>query len=237
MVLAKPSGALLFRLYDDRPLPLEAGLFRLAGTGPREQNWVDYAAALLAFNVAGIALLFAILKLQGGLPLNPQGFKGVESWLAFNTAISFVTNTNWQNYGGETTLSHFSQMAGLTVQNFLSAATGIAVAFAFIRAFARSSVATIGNFWVDMTRVTLYLLLPACAILTIAYVAMGVPQTLADSVTATTVEGAQQTSSRSARSRRSLRSRCSAPMAAASSTSIRRIRSKIRPRCRTSSKC
>ena len=190
--LAKPSGALLYRLYEDRPLPLEAGLFRLAGTGPREQSWVGYAAALLAFNIAGIALLFAILKLQGGLPLNPQGFGGVESWLAFNTAVSFVTNTNWQNYGGETTLSHFSQMAGLTVQNFLSAATGIAVAFAFIRAFARSSVATLGNFWIDMTRATLFLLLPACVILTITYVAMGVPQTLAASVTATTVEGAEQ---------------------------------------------
>lgn len=153
---------------------------------------MGYAAALLVFNIAGIALLFAILKLQGGLPLNPQGFEGVESWLAFNTAVSFVTNTNWQNYGGETTLSHFSQMAGLTVQNFLSAATGIAVAFAFIRAFARSSVATLGNFWVDMTRVTLYLLLPACVVLTVAYVAMGVPQTLVASVTATTVEGAEQ---------------------------------------------
>ena len=193
VTLAKPARALLFRLYDDRPLPLEAGLYRFAGTGPREQSWIAYAAAVLAFNTAGIVLLFVILKLQSALPLNPQGFDGMESWLALNTAVSFVTNTNWQNYGGETTLSHFSQMAGLTVQNFLSAATGIAVAFAFIRAFARSSVATLGNFWVDMTRVTLYLLLPACIVLTIAYVAMGVPQTLAASATATTVEGAQQT--------------------------------------------
>lgn len=192
VAVAKPAGALLYRLYDDPPLPLEAGLYRLAGAGPREQSWVGYAAALLAFNIASIALLYAILKLQGSLPLNPHGFEGVENWLAFNTAVSFVTNTNWQNYGGETTLSHFSQMAGLTVQNFLSAATGIAVAFAFIRAFARSSLATLGNFWVDMTRVTLYLLLPACIILTIAYVAMGVPQTLAASVTATTVEGGGQ---------------------------------------------
>ena len=192
-LLAKPAGSLLFRLYDDRLLPLEGGIHRIAGIGSREQSWVGYAAAVLTFNIAGICLLFAILKLQGGLPLNPQGFAGMENWLAFNTAVSFVTNTNWQNYGGETTLSHFSQMAGLTVQNFLSAATGIAVAFAFIRAFARSSAATIGNFWVDMTRVTLYLLLPACIVLTLIYVAMGVPQTLAASVTATTVEGAQQT--------------------------------------------
>lgn len=194
---ARPVGAVLFRLYDDRPLPLEAGLYHLIGAGPREQSWIGYAAAVLAFNVAGIALLFTILKLQNVLPLNPQGFGGMDSWLAFNTAVSFVTNTNWQNYGGETTLSHFSQMAGLTVQNFLSAATGIAVAFAFIRAFARqgggTGVATIGNFWTDVTRVTLYLLLPACVVLTIAYVAMGVPQTLTASVNATTVEGARQT--------------------------------------------
>ncbi|MGL5838089.1 MAG: potassium-transporting ATPase subunit KdpA [Sphingorhabdus sp.] len=193
VALARPAGAVLFRLYDDRPLPLEAGLYRVAGTGSHEQSWIAYAIAVLVFNIAGIALLFAILKLQGVLPFNPQGFEGVENWLAFNTAVSFVTNTNWQNYGGETTLSHFSQMAGLTVQNFLSAATGIAVAFAFIRAFARSSIATLGNFWVDMTRITLYLLLPACAVLTIAYIAMGVPQTLAATAMATTVEGAQQT--------------------------------------------
>ncbi|WP_448658353.1 potassium-transporting ATPase subunit KdpA [Sphingomonas sp. CJ99] len=194
VALARPAGAWLFRLYDDRSMPGEAVLRRLIGDQSlREQGWAGYAAAVLAFNLAGIALLFAILKLQGGLPLNPQGFAGVESWLAFNTAVSFVTNTNWQNYGGETTLSHFSQMAGLTVQNFLSAATGIAVAFACIRGFARSGAATIGNFWTDLTRVTIYLLLPACAVLTLAYVGMGVPQTLAASVEAITPEGARQT--------------------------------------------
>ncbi len=172
----------------------QRGLYKLSGVDPaREQGWIGYAVALLAFNIAGMILLFAILKLQGGLPLNPQGFDGMESWLAFNTAVSFVTNTNWQNYGGETTLSHFSQMAGLTVQNFLSAATGIAVAFAFIRGFARSSISTIGNFWVDATRVTLYLLLPLCIVLSIIYVALGVPQTLVGSVDATTLEGAKQT--------------------------------------------
>lgn len=192
VALAKPAGLWLYRLYEQKPLPGEATLYRLAGTG-REQNWRGYAASLLVFNLFGIAFLFAILKLQGVLPLNPQGFGGMENWLAFNTAVSFVTNTNWQNYGGETTLSNFSQMAGLTVQNFLSAATGIAVAFSFIRGFARSSVETIGNFWTDITRVTIYLLLPACAVLTLAYVAMGVPQTLAASVHATTLEGARQT--------------------------------------------
>lgn len=201
VALAKPMGAWLYALYAGQNMPgarvlapVERGFYKLSGVDPvREQSWVGYAVALLAFNIAGMILLFAILKLQGGLPLNPQGFAGMESWLAFNTAVSFVTNTNWQNYGGETTLSHFSQMAGLTVQNFLSAATGIAVAFAFIRGFARSSVSTIGNFWVDVTRVTLYLLLPLCIVLSIIYVALGVPQTLVGSVDATTLEGAKQT--------------------------------------------
>ncbi|HEU0043959.1 potassium-transporting ATPase subunit KdpA [Sphingomonas sp.] len=196
VALAKPAGAWLYALYARETLPLggvERGLYRLAGVDPRvEQGWVGYAASLLVFNLAGIVFLFAVLKLQGGLPLNPQGFTGVETLLAFNTAVSFVTNTNWQNYGGEATLSHLSQMLGLTVQNFLSAATGIAVAFAFIRGFARRQVSGIGNFWVDMTRVTLYLLLPACVVLAIVYVALGVPQTFVASATATTVEGAQQ---------------------------------------------
>ncbi len=201
VALAKPMGVWLYALYAGQNIPgatalapVERGFYKLAGVDPaREQSWVGYAAALLAFNIGGMVLLFAILKLQGSLPLNAQGFDGMESWLAFNTAVSFVTNTNWQNYGGETTLSNFSQMAGLTVQNFLSAATGIAVAFAFIRGFARSSVATIGNFWVDMTRSTLYLLLPLCIILALLYVALGVPQTLVGSVDATTLEGAKQT--------------------------------------------
>jgi potassium-transporting ATPase potassium-binding subunit len=193
VAMAKPVGGYLYRLYGDAPLPGERHLFRLAGIDPaKEQGWVGYVVAVLVFNLTGIMLLFAILKLQAFLPLNPRGFAGMESWLAFNTAVSFVTNTNWQNYGGESTLSNFSQMAGLTVQNFLSAATGIAVAFAFIRAFARSSGQSIGNFWVDMSRSAIYLLLPASIILALAYVAMGVPQTFAASVTATTMEGAEQ---------------------------------------------
>ena len=196
VTLAKPMGDWLHRLYADGPVPLgglERGFHKLAGIGGREQSWLGYAWAVVVFNLFGIALLFAILKTQGSLPLNPQGFAGMETWLALNTAVSFVTNTNWQNYGGESTLSHFSQMVGLTVQNFLSAATGIAVAFAFIRGFARSSVATIGNFWVDVTRATLYLLLPLSIVLAIVYAALGVPQTLAGSVAATTMEGAEQT--------------------------------------------
>ncbi|MEQ1725680.1 MAG: potassium-transporting ATPase subunit KdpA [Sphingopyxis sp.] len=198
--LAKPMGGWMHALYAGEAMPMarwlgpvERGLYRLSGVDPaREQSWVGYAAALMVFNIAGMVLLFAIVTLQGVLPLNPQGFAGMEGWLAFNTAVSFVTNTNWQNYGGETTLSHFSQMAGLTVQNFLSASTGIAVAFAFIRGFARSSATGIGNFWADMTRVTLYLLLPLCIVLALVYVALGVPQTLLASVEATTLEGAHQ---------------------------------------------
>ncbi|HEX8485994.1 potassium-transporting ATPase subunit KdpA [Sphingomonas sp.] len=196
VLLAKPAGAWLYALYGRETLPLggiERGFYRLAGIDAKaEQGWAGYAASVLTFNIAGIVLLFAILKLQGDLPLNPQGYGSVETLLAFNTAVSFVTNTNWQNYGGEATMSYLSQMFGLTVQNFLSAATGIAVAFAFIRGFARRQTSGIGNFWVDVTRVTLYLLLPASIVLALVYVALGVPQTFAASVTATTMEGAQQ---------------------------------------------
>ena len=193
VLLARPLGLLMHALYARPALPGERALYRVLGVDPAvDQSWAAYAASLMVFNVLGIALLFAVLKLQGVLPLNPQRFGGVDTALAFNTAVSFVTNTNWQNYGGETTLSHFSQMAGLTVQNFLSAATGIAAAFALIRGFARRDARGIGNFWVDVTRVTLYLLLPACMVLALAYVALGVPQTLAASTTATTMEGGRQ---------------------------------------------
>lgn len=196
-LLARPVGEWLYRLYLGERVPvfggIERGLYKVAGVDPdAEQGWFGYAAAVMVFNLAGIALLFAILKLQGVLPFNPQGFGGVETLLALNTAVSFVTNTNWQNYGGETTLSHFSQMAGLTVQNFLSAATGIAVAFAVIRGFARREAKSLGNFWADVTRVTLYLLLPLSLVLALVYVTQGVPQTLAASATAVTLEGKDQ---------------------------------------------
>ena len=193
VALAKPAGDWMHALYARDSLPGERMLFKLIGVDPKaEQSWVGYAVSLMTFNLLGIAFLFAVLKLQGVLPLNPQGFPAVENPLAFNTAVSFVTNTNWQNYGGESTLSHLSQMIGLTVQNFLSAATGLAVAFALIRGFARRQAKGIGNFWVDVTRVTLYLLLPASIVLALVYVALGVPQTFAASVSATTVEGAKQ---------------------------------------------
>ena len=193
VALAKPAGLWLHMLYARATLPGERALFRLLGIDPAvDQTWRGYAVALMVFNLLGIAFLFALLKLQGVLPLNPQGFAGVDNLLAFNTAVSFATNTNWQNYGGESTLSHLSQMLGLTVQNFLSAATGIAVAFALIRGFTRRQSAGVGNFWVDVTRVTLYLLLPASIVLALIQVMLGVPQTFAASATATTLEGAKQ---------------------------------------------
>lgn len=174
--------------------PLERSLYAAAGVDPaREQGWLAYTFSLLAFSMAGFVSLYAILRCQALLPLNPRGFGNVPPDLAFNTATSFVTNTNWQNYSGETTLSHFSQMAGLTVQNFVSAASGIAIALAVTRAFARSAVSTVGNFWVDLTRATLYVLLPIAVVVALAFVAMGLPQTFRASVEATTLEGVRQT--------------------------------------------
>ncbi|MBL8560693.1 MAG: potassium-transporting ATPase subunit KdpA [Gemmobacter sp.] len=171
--------------------PVERGFYRVAGVNPQaEQGWASYALAMLTFSGAGLAALYAILRLQGVLPFNPAGLPGVAPDLAFNTAASFLTNTNWQAYFGEVTLSPFSQMAGLAVQNFLSAATGIALAMAVTRAFARSA-GSLGNFWVDLTRATLYLLLPLSIVVALAYVALGVPQSFA-TLDVTTLEGTQQ---------------------------------------------
>ena len=174
--------------------PVERGFYRLAGVDEtREQTWLVYAIAMIAFSIVGFLSLYALQRLQGVLPLNPQQFPGVPSDLAFNTSVSFITNTNWQNYGGETTMSHLTQMLGLTVHNFLSAATGLAMAFALVRAFGRSSATTVGNFWVDMTRVVLYVLLPISIVFAIVFVALGMPQTLIGSIDVTTLEGAKQT--------------------------------------------
>ena len=200
LALTKPVGAWLFALYDGRRTPLhvvlgpvERGFYKLAGIDPnQEQGWRRYALHMLLFNVALMAFTYAVLRLQGVLPGNPQGLAGLSPHLAFNTAISFTTNTNWQSYGGESTMSNLSQMLGLTIHNFLSAATGIALAFALFRGFARREAEAIGNFWADVTRVTLYLLLPLCVLLTIFYIASGMPQTLAATVNVTTLEGAQQ---------------------------------------------
>jgi K+-transporting ATPase ATPase A chain len=201
ILLVKPLGAYMTRVFNGErtllsPLfaPVERGLYRLSGTSEKEeQHWTSYVFAMLLFNLAGFAILYALQRFQGFLPFNPAGMTAVGPELSFNTATSFVSNTNWQNYGGESTMSYLVQMAGLTVQNFASAATGMAIAVALIRGFARASGKSIGNFWVDMTRATLYILLPLCIVLTIAYVYLGVPQTLGAYVTATTIEGAQQT--------------------------------------------
>ena len=173
--------------------PIEAGINRLAGVPPAEQGWKTYTLAMLVFNAVGFIVLYGLMRLQSFLPFNPQGFAAVPEALSFNTAMSFVTNTNWQAYGGETTMSHFVQMAGFTVHNFLSAATGIALAAAFTRAFVRNSARTIGNFWDDLVKSTLYVLLPLSIIIAIAYMALGIPQTLQGSVDATTLEGVKQT--------------------------------------------
>ena len=201
LALVKSLGFFLTRLMNGERTflssvlgPVERGFYALAGVKPDEdQHWTAYAFAMLAFNLVGFLFLYAVLRLQDVLPLNPQGFAAVPDHLSFNTAISFVTNTNWQSYGGETTMSHFAQMAGLTVQNFLSAATGIALAVALIRGFVRKSARGIGNFWADVTRITLYVLLPLSFVLALAFVWQGVPQTFDASAAATTLEGGTQT--------------------------------------------
>ena len=195
----RPLGAYVALIVDGplkvpRPLAaFERGLYRLAGVDPgQEQSWIGYAVAVLCFHFVGIAALYLLQRVQNVLPLNPQQFAAVAPDLALNTAVSFTTNTSWQSYAGETTLSYLSQMAGLTVQSFLSAATGIAVAVALIRGFARRTSETIGNFWVDLTRITLYVLLPICIVASLFLVWQGVPQTLGGYVDATTLEGAHQ---------------------------------------------
>jgi potassium-transporting ATPase potassium-binding subunit len=201
LLLTRPLGGYLDNVMAGRrtllsPVlrPVERGFYRLAGIDPsEEQSWWVYARAMIVFHIVGFAFLYLLLRLQDLLPLNPQGMSAVAPDLAGNTAVSFLTNTNWQNYGGESTMSYLSQMAGLTVQNFLSAATGIALAVALVRGFARAESKGIGNFWADMVRATIYVLLPFCVLLTVFYVWQGVPQNLSSYVEATTVEGARQT--------------------------------------------
>ena len=196
MILAKPLGSGLARLIEGSPLPGLAGvervIWRLSGVRQREMNWREYLLAILLLNMVGLAVLFSILMLQGALPFNPQQLPGLSWHLALNTAVSFVANTNWQSYAGETTLSYFSQMVGLTVQNFLSAATGIAVVFALIRAFARHSVNTLGNAWVDLTRITLWVLLPLALIIALFFIQQGALQNLMPYQPFTSLEGAKQ---------------------------------------------
>ncbi|MBU9856850.1 potassium-transporting ATPase subunit KdpA [Rahnella bonaserana] len=197
LLLAKPLGNFIAQLIEGQPgafiQRIENGVLRTSGSSHAEMNWWQYALAIMVFNILGIIVLMAMLMAQGVLPMNPQHFGGLSWDLAFNTSVSFVTNTNWQAYSGESTLSYLSQMVGLTVQNFLSAATGIAVAFALIRAFARPSAQTIGNAWTDLWRITLYLLLPVSFLLALFFVSQGVLQNFEAYQHITTLEGLQQT--------------------------------------------
>jgi potassium-transporting ATPase potassium-binding subunit len=198
--LTRPLGGYLQRVFSGERVvlsrvlgALERGLYRLAGVeASAEQHWTHYAVSMLSFSLAGYLTLYGLQLLQGTLPLNPQHLPGLSADLSFNTAISFVTNTNWQSYGGETTMSYLTQMLGLTVHNFLSAATGIALAIALIRGFTRRNAQTLGNFWVDLTRATLYVLLPLSIVLALFFVWQGVPQNLNAYTEATTLEGAKQ---------------------------------------------
>jgi potassium-transporting ATPase potassium-binding subunit len=201
VALVKPLGWYMTRVFNGErtflsPIlrPVEAGLYWIGGVDERrEQHWLTYTVAMLLFHVGGFLIIYAVMRLQAVLPFNPAEQSAVAEDLSFNTAISFITNTNWQNYGGESTLSYLVQMLGLTHQNFLSAATGIALAVALIRGFSRSSMRTVGNFWVDVTRCTLYILMPICVVCTLFLVWQGMPQTLGAYVDATTLEGAKQT--------------------------------------------
>ncbi len=199
--LAYPLGLYMAKVYTGERTwltpalaPVERVVYRLAGIDPgNEMPWTVYAISLLLFNFACFTILYLMLRLQGVLPLNPTGAVGMSPALAFNTAVSFVTNTNWQAYAGETGASHLIQMLGLTWQNFISAATGVTVAVALIRGLVRKEARAIGNFWVDLTRTWLYVLLPVCIVLALALVSQGAVQTLAGHVSATTLEGAKQT--------------------------------------------
>jgi K+-transporting ATPase ATPase A chain len=198
LATVKPLGWYLARVFQGQPTPIsplvrpiERAIYRVAGVdGDREQSWFAYALAFLAFHLIGMLLFYALLRLQGLLPLNPAGQMGMTPDLALNTAISFAS---WESYAGETALSYLSQMAGVGVQSFLSAAAGIAVAVALVRGFARHGVATIGNFWVDMTRAVLFVLLPICVVAGLFFAWDGVPQTLHRPVVVATLEGAPQT--------------------------------------------
>ncbi len=196
LALAKPLGAYMARVYEGRPCGLDAVLgwlerliYRLSGVRrDEEMGWKTYAATMLLFNLAGLLAVYGLQRLQGVLPLNPQQLGAVSPDSSFNTAVSFATNTNWQGYGGETTMSYLTQMLGLTVQNFVSAAAGMAVLVAMIRGFARRSSATVGNFWVDLTRTTLYILLPLSFVFALILVSQGVVQTFSPYVKAAVVQ-------------------------------------------------
>ncbi len=201
IAIVPPLGAYITRVFNGErtflsPIlrPVEVAIYKVAGVNERnEQHAVTYTIAMLLFHVGGFLILYVLMRVQAGLPFNPAEQSAVAPDLSFNTAVSFITNTNWQNYGGESTMSYLVQMLGLTHQNYLSAATGIVLAVALIRGFARHSVRTVGNFWVDVTRCTLYILIPICVPYALFLIWQGMPQTLGAYVDATTLEGAKQT--------------------------------------------
>ena len=201
IAIVPPLGAYITRVFNGErtflsPIlrPVEVAIYKVAGVNERnEQHAVTYTVAMLLFHVGGFLILYVLMRVQAGLPFNPAEQSAVAPDLSFNTAASFITNTNWQNYGGESTMSYLVQMLGLTHQNYLSAATGIVLAMALIRGFARHSVRTVGNFWIDITRCTLYILIPICVPYALFLVWQGMPQTLGAYVDATTLEGAKQT--------------------------------------------
>ena len=195
IVCVKPLGLYMARIFEGELAflgPVERFLYRLCGVKGEEQHWTTYTIAMLAFSIAGFVSLYLLQRLQALLPFNPQGLGGATPDLAFNTAISFITNTNWQSYGGETTFGYLVQMLGLTVHNFVSAATGIALMLALIRGFARRSAQTVGNFWVDLTRCVLYVLLPLSLLMALFLLWQGVPQNLGSYTQAVGLEGAKQ---------------------------------------------
>ena len=255
IALAKPLGTFMARVYqgertflDPVLAPVERLIYRLCGVRPDEEmNWKVYAIAMMLFNGLGLLVVYGFQRLQGFLPLNPQGFGAVSPDSSWNTAVSFATNTNWQGYGGETTMSYLTQMLALTVQNFLSAATGMAVLVAMIRGLARRTSKTVGNFWVDLTRTTLYILLPLAIVVALVLVSQGVVQTfgsISDRAAllqpTTDASGQGGHPSRSWRSARPLRrspSNSSAPTAAVSSTSTRPTPSRTRHPSQILSRC
>jgi K+-transporting ATPase ATPase A chain len=200
ILFVKPFGAYMADVFEGRRnilspvlVPVERGIYRVCGVNEKsEQHWVTYTVAMLLFSAVSFIVLYGLQRLQNVLPFNPQDMSAVEETSSFNTAVSFTTNTNWQGYGGETTMSYLTQMAGLTVQNFVSAGVGIALAIALIRGFARRSANTVGNFWVDLTRSTLYVLMPLSIVVALALVVCGMPQNLGSYTEAATIEGAKQ---------------------------------------------
>ena len=244
-VITRPAGRYMALVFAGRPTwldqilrPVERGIYRTCRIdSTREMRWTEYAASLLAFSVVSMLVLYALQRLQGWLPLNPQGFGAVAAHSAFNTASSFTTNTNWQGYAGESTMSYLTQMAGLAYHNFVSAAVGIALAIAFIRGIARRERETIGNFWVDTTRALLWVLLPVCVVVALVFVSQGVVQNLRPYDVVSVVRGPTHKPSRMVPSPRRRRSNNSAPMAVASSMPTVRTRSRIRHRPRISWRC